>query len=177
MKPPQAALLFVYFGLAISVAHAQGVGSSGTITGTVIDPAGAFVPKADIVAVDAGRGMRFIAVTDTSGEYRLTALPPAVYDVTVKTSGFQTEVRKGVVLTIGAAVAVDFHLKLASAIEVVEVSAEPPVVETERGSQANTVTQQYISDLPIDRRDYLTFTLLLPGVSTPLGWPTIRTSE
>ncbi len=39
------------------------------------------------------------------------------------------------------------------------------MVETERGSQANTLTQQYIEDLPIDRRDYLTFTLLLPGVS------------
>ena len=47
----------------------------------------------------------------------------------------------------------------------VEVSAAPPVVETERGSQANTITQEYIEDLPIDRRDYLNFTLLLPGVS------------
>src|SRR5205085_1931473 len=47
----------------------------------------------------------------------------------------------------------------------VEVSAEPPVVETERGSQADTLTQNYIADLPIDRRDYLTFTMLMPGVS------------
>ena len=46
-----------------------------------------------------------------------------------------------------------------------EVSAAPPVVETERGSQSNTITQQYIEDLPIDRRNYLNFTLLLPGVA------------
>jgi TonB dependent receptor len=45
------------------------------------------------------------------------------------------------------------------------VTDQPPVVETERGSQADTITQQYITDLPIDRRDYLTFTLLAPGVS------------
>jgi hypothetical protein len=38
-------------------------------------------------------------------------------------------------------------------------------VETERGSQANTLTQEDIAQLPIDRRDYLTFTLLTPGVS------------
>jgi hypothetical protein len=85
--------------------------------------------------------------------------------VTVKTSGFQTEVQKGVVLTVGATVVLDFHLKLASQTEVMEVAAQPPVVETQRGSQANTVIQQYISDLPIDRRDYLTFALLLPGAS------------
>ncbi len=48
---------------------------------------------------------------------------------------------------------------------VVEVTDQPPVVETERGSQADTITQQYIADLPVDRRDYLTFTLLAPGVS------------
>jgi len=48
---------------------------------------------------------------------------------------------------------------------VVEVKAEPPAIETERGSQANRINQRYITDLPIDRRDYLTFTLLAPGVS------------
>src|SRR6202040_2021340 len=45
------------------------------------------------------------------------------------------------------------------------VTSELPVVETERGSQANTLTQEDIAELPIDRRDYLTFTLLTPGVS------------
>src|SRR5262249_35796814 len=47
----------------------------------------------------------------------------------------------------------------------IEVTTEPPLVETERGSQADTVTGRYIEDLPINRRDYLTFTLLSPGVS------------
>jgi hypothetical protein len=58
---------------------------------------------------------------------------------------------------VGATVVVDSHLKIASASELVEVNAQPPVVETQRGSQANSVTQQYITDLPIGRRDYLTF--------------------
>src|SRR6202040_1891488 len=48
---------------------------------------------------------------------------------------------------------------------VLEVTSEPPVVETERGSQADRISQEYIADLPIDRRDYLTYTLLAPGVS------------
>src|SRR5271168_1939294 len=71
----------------------------------------------------------------------------------------------GVVVNVGETVVLDFHLKLATTAQTVEVTAVPPVVETERGSQANTLTQEAITDLPIDRRDYLSFTLLLPGVS------------
>jgi hypothetical protein len=95
----------------------------------------------------------------------LTGLPPATYDVTARIAGFQTEIQKGVNLTVGAVVVVDFRLKISAAAEAVEVSAEPPVVETQKAGQANTVTQQYVADLPIDRRDYLTITLLMPGVS------------
>jgi hypothetical protein len=42
--------------LTTSVAHAQGVGSSGSINGTVTDPAGAVVPKASILAVETAKG-------------------------------------------------------------------------------------------------------------------------
>jgi len=151
--------------LTTGVAHAQGVGSSGSINGTVTDPAGAVVPKASIVAVETAKGSRFTAVTDNNGEYRLTGLPPDTYDVTARIAGFQTEIQKGVNLTVGAVVVVDFPLKISAAAEAIEVSAEPPVVETERAGQANTVTQRYVADLPIDRRDYLTITQLMPGVS------------
>src|SRR5205807_907265 len=47
----------------------------------------------------------------------------------------------------------------------VEVTTEPPVVEVDKTGQANTINTQLIQDLPINRRDYLTFTLLAPGVS------------
>jgi hypothetical protein len=60
---------------------------------------------------------------------------------------------------------VDFQLKVSQLATQVEVTGEAPAVETERAHQAETLTEQYIRDLPINRRDYLTYTLLLPGVS------------
>jgi hypothetical protein len=60
---------------------------------------------------------------------------------------------------------VDFQMKVAAGKEIVEVMADSPVVDTARGSQAGVVEQQAIRELPIDRRDYLTFALLMPGVS------------
>ena len=153
------------FLFAIPAARAQGVGASGNIIGTVTDPSGAVVPRASIVAVETARGTQYTATTGDSGQYRLTGLLPATYNVTAQVAGFETMTQTGVVVNVGETSILDFSLKLATAGKTVEVTATPPVVDTERGSEANTVTEQYIADLPIDRRDYLTFTLLLPGVS------------
>src|SRR5579872_7106027 len=151
--------------LAARMSHAQGVGASGNISGTVTDPSGAAIPNATITALEADRGIRHTSASDDAGRYQFIGLPPATYDVTARVSGFQTVIQKGVIVTVGGTAIVDFQLKVATAAQTVEVSAQPPVVETERGSQSDTLTDRYITDLPIDRRDYLTFTLLMPGVS------------
>ncbi len=118
-----------------------------------------------MTAEEASRGLKFTTASETNGVYRVAGIPPATYTLTVRIAGFQTEVLKGVMVNVGETTIADIHLTVASSATQVEVNAEPPVVETERGSQANTLKQQYIEDLPIDRRDYLTFTLLMPGVS------------
>ena len=147
------------------VAFAQGVGASADLTGTVTDPAGAAVPNAKVTAIDTAKGGQRSGVTDEHGSYRMSGLAPASYKVSVEHSGFQTEIVSAVTLTVGQTLVLDFHLKLAGVSTEVEVTSELPVVETERASQADTLTQEYIAQLPIDRRDYLTFTLLVPGVS------------
>ncbi|MGA7971127.1 MAG: TonB-dependent receptor [Terriglobales bacterium] len=151
--------------LAASLSHAQGVGTSGQITGTVTDSAGSVLPKATITVTDAQTGLRRTTVTDGTGQFRVAGLAPATYDVSAQTAGFATEIRKSVTVSVGQTVVSDFKLNLAKVATVIEVTDQPPVVETERGSQADTIGQQYIADLPIDRRDYLTFTLLAPGVA------------
>src|SRR6202034_3164743 len=110
-------------------------------------------------------GLKRTATTNDSGQFRVIGLSPAAYDISVQMTGFATEIRRGVTVGIGQTVNSDFKLKPSQVATVVEVTGQPPVVETERGSQADQISQQYIADLPVDRRDYLTFTLLAPGVS------------
>ncbi len=153
-------------GLLFSLgAHAQGVGASGDITGTITDPSGAAIPKTKVTARDIAKGIVRSTLTDERGEYRLSDLEPSAYSVTAEAQGFQATTRQNIVLTVGETDVVDFRLPLSTVTQTVEVSSELPVVETERGHVADTVTQDFIKDLPIDRRDYLTFTLLMPGVS------------
>jgi hypothetical protein len=151
--------------LLTGMAYAQGVGASGDIRGTVTDPSGAVVTNATVTATDVAKGIKHTVATDNNGQYRLTGLQPAAYSLSVAKSGFQTELAKNVVVNVGQTSTVDFPMKVSQVSEQVEVTAEPPVVETERGAQANVVTEQTIRDLPINRRDYLTFTLLAPAVS------------
>ena len=157
--------IFLASLLLTGMVFAQGVGASGDIRGTVTDPSGAVVTNANVTATDIAKGIKHTVATDNNGQYRLTGLQPATYSLSVSKSGFQSELAKNVVVNVGQTSTVDFPMKVSQVSEQVEVTAEPPVVETERGAQANVVTEQTIRDLPINRRDYLTFTLLAPAVS------------
>jgi len=159
------ACVLVCFLFASSMALAQGVGSSGEITGTVTDASGAVLAKVTVNVVETQTGLKRTAMTGGTGQYRVVGLSPATYDVSVEMHGFATEIRREVTIAIGQTVTSDFKMKPSQVATVVEVTDQPPVVETERGSQSDRISQQYITDLPIDRRDYLTFTLLAPGVS------------
>jgi hypothetical protein len=151
--------------LAASMVYGQGVGASGDIKGVVTDTSGAVITNATVTATDVEKGLQRTGTTDKSGEYRISGLAPAGYEVSVAASGFSTSIQKGVVINVGETVTLDFHLKVSAAAEKIEVTTEPPIVETARGHQADTINEQYIRNLPIDRRDYLTYTLLMPGVN------------
>ena len=163
MKP--ASWLFLCLLFAGNLAYAQGVGSSGSIRGTVTDTSGAVLPRATINVLDPSTGLRRTLVTDSAGQFQVSGLAPSTYEVRAELPGFATVVRKDVSVSVGRTVVSDFQLKPSQVATVVEVTSEPPVIETNRGSQADTINQQYIAELPIDRRDYLSFTLLAPGVS------------
>src|SRR5580692_2205321 len=77
--------------LASPVAHAQGVGASGSVSGTVTDPTGAVVPKGTITAQDVSRGIRVTSDVDANGQYRFSNLPPGTYDFTAQIAGFQSQ--------------------------------------------------------------------------------------
>src|SRR5580704_13832894 len=101
----------VCFLFATLMAHAQGVGTSGEITGTVTDASGGVVLNATVSVVDTQTGLKRTAVTNGSGQFRITGLSPATYDVSAQMAGFATEIRRVVTVTVGQTVVSDFTLK------------------------------------------------------------------
>ncbi len=158
-----AAWLCVFLLVGVSSASAQGVGASGDIKGTITDPSGAVLPGATVIVANADKGVKHTVTTGERGEYRITGLAPAAYDVTVQSSGFQTQVARGVVVAVGQTAVMDFQLQVSAVATEVVVTTEAPLVETEKTQQANTLEQRYIQELPIDRREGKTFLCPAPN--------------
>src|SRR5689334_5934476 len=87
--------------LFAGMCYGQGVGTSGDIAGTVVDPAGAVVENASVIAVEAARGIQHTARTDSTGHYRFSGLPPAIYELTAQGGGFASELHKNVTVILG----------------------------------------------------------------------------
>ncbi|MEZ5399844.1 MAG: TonB-dependent receptor [Bryobacteraceae bacterium] len=156
--------VFVAALLSAGAVLAQSAGNSSELSGAVTDPSGGRIAGASVALRNPLTGFNRSAITNLSGEYRLLLVPPGTYELRVEKQDFRPRLTPGIVLTIGQAATLDVALELGGGLEVIEVSAAPALVESERTSQSNTMQQMFVRDLPIDRRDYLSFTLLAPGV-------------
>lgn len=157
------------FGLAalvvLALSGAAGAQNTAIIEGTVADESGGVLPGASAVLRNVETGVERTAATDGEGRYRFPALQPGTYSLTIGLSGFATEERQRIVLTIGLEVRQDFRLKLSDLAETVTVVAEAPVVDVTKSEVSGIVTQKQIETLPINTRQYLNLALLMPGTS------------
>jgi hypothetical protein len=148
----------------VSVVFGQAGASTAALKGLVTDPKGAVAPGATVTVEDAAKGTARTVTTNDAGEYQALLLPPSIYGVKVDLKGFAPQV-KNIRVTVGQVAVLDFQLAIGTVTETIEVTAETLLIETERAQQSNTIEERYIRNLPIDRRDYLTFSLLAPGVA------------
>jgi hypothetical protein len=128
-------VLFVGFVLTASFLcvnpvglHAQTV--SGTILGQIQDQQGAVIAKADVSARNLETGAVRKTTAGDNGEYRIVSVPAGSYEISVSAAGFKTEVRSGIVVTVGGDIGVNFSLTVGAITEKVEVTGEAPQVDT-----------------------------------------------
>ena len=150
--------------LAASVAGAQTF--RGTILGTVTDVTGGAVPGATVTVRNTDTGLVRTTETQADGSYRVPELPIGTYDVTVEKQNFQSDVTKGVQVTVAAERRVDASLKPGQVTEQIVVSGEQlPQIETTSDTLGGTLTQDTVKDLPINGRDYTKLIYLNPGAT------------
>ncbi len=156
------ALLWICLLMAGLPALAQQ--ETATITGVVQDPSGAVIPGANVRLTNLGTNIASSTVTNEAGFYTVTHLKPGPYSVTVEKQGFKKFVQSGVTLQVNQAARLDISLQLGAQAEIVEVTAEAPLVETESANRGAVIDQRKIVDLPLNGRDYNQLALLSPGV-------------
>jgi hypothetical protein len=155
-------------GLSTQTLHGQA--ATASITGTVTDSSGAVIPGAAVNAKNNGTGVTRTTVSDAQGRYNLPDLAIGDYDVEAKMMGFQSVVRKGIVLTVGSQPVADFQLPVGQAEQTVNVEGAVSQVETETSSLSSLVNQSQMRELPLNGRNFEQLILLAPGaISYPIG--------
>ena len=160
-------LLLLALAFPVSKLHGQAV--YGSIIGTVLDSSGGAVPNAKVTITDIGKDVSFTTSTNEVGHYAQTHLIVGRYRVRVEAPGFQAYVQENVDVSVDAAVKVDATLQVGAITQTVEVTAEVPLLKTERTDVATTFSTRTVEELPIFNRNFTQFVLLSPGTQM-LGW-------
>ena len=119
-----------------------------TITGRALDPKGAIVANARVSVTNAETGLTRVTETTSDGLYRFDNLAPGIYDVTLEASGFTKAQVKAIKLQVGESRDVNFALALAGRAELVEVTAETPLVEMTKTDVSTIVDDKDVANLP-----------------------------
>lgn len=155
------ALLLV---VATVTAYSQ-VGTQASLGGTIQDTTGALVPGAQIVLTNLATGEERSVTSDTRGNYEVLALQPGHYKVTVSASGFKTWTMSDLQLTVGDRSHVDSKLEVGSTSTTVEVEGTTGLLQTDNATVETVVQMQQIREMPLDTRNPLALTALVPGMS------------
>ena len=122
--------------------------SQGTVRGIVEDETGARLPGVTVTAASTALVTERIYVTGESGIFRIDALTPGTYELTLALEGFSTIQRGGIIVSPKKVISLTFTMRLAAVEEVITVTAESPTVDTKSVTSKQDYTAQFLNDIP-----------------------------
>src|SRR5947209_12282553 len=164
---------FLVLFTAFLVLAASGVAWSqtvqGVITGTITDPTGAVVPGATVTITNVGTNISQTSTTGSDGSYRFALVPPGTYTLEVKAANFGGVRVSGLVVEASQTIAINRQLELAKTSQLVEVTAEIPLVQTATSDLGFQVDAKTIENAAlVDRDVFGALPFMAPQVSPGL---------
>jgi hypothetical protein len=124
---------------------------TGSIWGKVTDPTGGVLPGVTVTLASDRLIQPETTLTSENGTYRFAELPIGTYELTFELAGFNTLVRRDIILDAGATMPVIVGLELSSIEETVVVSGESPVVDVRQTGTPQTFNQDRLENIPTAR--------------------------
>jgi hypothetical protein len=155
--------LLLLFGLLGALETAWGQEVTASIVGSVVDPSGAPIKGAAVVARNTDQGVLYTAQTNDAGAFNLTHLPVGTYDVKATAPGFDTTVHAPFTLALNQTARFTFQMKIGKVSETLEVSGSAPVLQTENAQINSIIDSRTADNLPLETRNYVQLTLLSAG--------------
>ena len=159
-------MLLVTIGL-IAAVPVVAQSARGTLTGTVKDANGAFIPAAVINLKETNTGSGYSTKSTAEGLYTFTELPPGSYTLTVTAPGFESYTQSGISVEVASTSTVTAELKVGAESASVTVTSDASHLQTESSDVGYTMTPEVLDSLPLpfggEIRNPLEFASLSPG--------------
>ncbi len=166
----------LFASLLVCVALPLCAQNNGTLSGSVIDKTGAYVPNAAIELRQPGGGSAMLqAKTSAEGSFSLSAVKPGTYELTVEALGFSKLTLSNVEVSPGRENTLQpIRMEIAGSTQTVEVSDSPIAVQSNSFEVATTITSQQVANLPVlDRQVSNLFSTQAGVASNPNGGSTV----
>ncbi|MCX6603149.1 MAG: carboxypeptidase regulatory-like domain-containing protein [Acidobacteria bacterium] len=141
-------------GTILSLAVLAAQETTGSITGVVKDPTGAVIVGAAISASNAATGGEFRTVSDESGSYQFPLLRSGTYRLAVESKGFQRVVQANVIVNTSERARIDFTMSVGQLTDTINVTAETPLLQSEKVTIGQVVEQRTIQSIPLATRNF-----------------------
>lgn len=163
-----AAILALLAVLLCSYRRADAQSSSSGVNGVVADPSGAVISGAKVVLHNTGTNVDRETVSNASGDFFFSEVPPARYTLSFSATGFQKETVDAFDVGVAQVVTINAAMKLGSIQQSVTVQAQNTEVESSTAQLGEVIGTQAVNDLPLDGRNFTQLLDLTPGV-TPIS--------
>jgi len=164
------AIFILYMGLWVITpsAMAQVSVSTGSISGTVLDPQGGTVPNAKVNISSKDSGKSISLETNGEGSFTSGGLAPGNYTVRVEAKSFKTY-QTSVAVQVGQIATLSAKLEIGDSTSVIEVTSSALQVNSEQATVQDVLTAADIYQLPVNGRNFLDLATLEPGVQIQDG--------
>lgn len=142
--------------------------STGSLSGTVLDPQGAAVPNAKVTISSRETGKNVSLETNGEGSFTSGALAPGNYILRVESANFKTY-QTTVAIQVGQIATINPKLEIGNSSSVVEVTESAVRVNSEQATVQDVLTAADIDQLPVNGRNFLDLATLEPGVQIQDG--------
>jgi hypothetical protein len=155
----------VLFALLLLPATVPAQDVTGSISGSVTDPAKAAIVGATVTITSEETGAKFNQTTNTEGSFTFTGVRPGFYKIGVENQGFKKFEKVHFELTPGDKASIgNMVMEVGSVQQTIEVVAEGSQIQTATSERAGMINSQEIQDLTVINRDFTSFAELQPGV-------------
>src|SRR5258708_18264595 len=158
-----AAILSVGFFLSTSCLYSHAQSTYGSIAGTVTDISGATVTDANVTLTNLGTSEKRTQSSGSDGLFTFVNLFPGQYRIDVEKAGFKHYTRTPIIVEVQQSVHIDAPLQVGEVTQVVEVTSETPLLQTESSSLGQVVEQRKANELPLNGRNIFNLITISPA--------------